>query len=210
MTDQELSATITALRNIAPKLNEQTDRAAETVRAVETFLSDELSIGLPADATFNRDDLQESSEDGEAPLVIHEYSSLAYDRLAGSFRLLVRVERIIEGINGRGFREDRREVMSETAWPECSRDVKLHSFAVLPSLLRNIQTSAEEAIEQTETTATTVAEIMSALRKPSTRGGGSKQQKADGGEVAVVKISEPARRAKTVTAQVRQRKPRGS
>jgi hypothetical protein len=165
MTDQELSATINALRNIAPKLNEQTDRAAETARAVETFLSDELSIGLPAEVVFREEDLQESSEDDDAPTVMHEYHSLAYDRHARSLRLLVRIERIIEGVDDRGFGENRSEIVSETPWPECARDVKLASFAALPGLLREIEKTATRAIEQTETTATTVAEIMSALRK---------------------------------------------
>lgn len=159
MTDQVTTA-IEQIRELSPKLNAATDEAAETIRLVNEFLA-EASIGLPCEivAESNAVDEDEDEDNGGGGRAF-VYTSLAYDRLFGEYRILVRIERVTDGAGLPNY----GKILSEQDWQSCPRDLKLKTFEKLPELLEKIAEKAKESIEATSATAATVRKITAAIK----------------------------------------------
>jgi len=134
----ELRESIQTLRTLAPKLNQVTDQATETVKAVEKFL-DENGVGVAAYACVD--------SRGDGP----EGTYIGYLRHSGKFRIVV-VDADADGV-------DRRI----RTWYECSRDEKLDSFDRLPDLLAHIAKQLQERIDRTANSVRLVSEFLTAL-----------------------------------------------
>lgn len=144
MTDN-LRQQVARLRDLSPRLNEVTDQAARVVLAVEKFLNDECSIGIPARVRYK------SVQDDDG---CQEDFWLNYDRFQGKFRLYVSEATVIQG------NVDHTE---ETAWASCRRDVKLASFQAIPQLLQAISDQVERAIQETDGASKTIADLLRAM-----------------------------------------------
>src|SRR5262245_14975669 len=112
MPSKNLRESLETLRKLTPRINAVTDLAAETVREVESFLSDECSAGIPARVLA--EDYDPSSEAG---------LFLEYRRVGSRFRIAV-VELAEDGSDE-----------FEKPWTDCARTLKLKTFRLLPTLL---------------------------------------------------------------------------
>src|ERR1700728_1843408 len=74
---EKLTNSLVSLRTLSSRLNKATDEANEVVQAVEKFLNDECSIGIPLSITTHEDD------DLDAEI------ALGYARCNGRFRIVV-------------------------------------------------------------------------------------------------------------------------
>jgi len=123
----EIANHIERLRESTKLLNSAADSAADTVKNVETFLT-ECSIGLHASV--------EAYHSGGN--VVH----LAYQRISGKKRNAFRIVVVT--------------VDDVRAWSECTRNEKLETFSALPALLEVIQRKTDELIACTERTLQTM------------------------------------------------------
>jgi hypothetical protein len=139
------------LREIAPDLNKATDDAAKIVQEVETLLA-KLSIGITAEVRLYERQKTKS---------VSEYTSLAYCRVKGNFRIAVTVEKSTDFVDDRGCAARAWDTVSETPWAECQREAKLESFPKLPDLLEAIIKAAEEAKGKVDAAKQAVEKILS-------------------------------------------------
>ena len=117
------------LRETSNKLNSLTDRAADSIRKVEEFLSNECSIGTPCRVVpkDGGDELANSLPD----IVVF------YQRHGVKFRIMV----------------DSNRTSSATPikpWAECTQEIKLASMRLLPILLTKIASTLRTQIELAE------------------------------------------------------------
>jgi hypothetical protein len=132
---------------MAPRLHAVTDEAARIAQLVETFLGEECKLGLGASTDFDQhDDPRDGTE---------FCKRLAYGRIDGEFRLIVRAIRIDQS------REE--DCLSETAWANCTREVKLRSIEHIPDLLAAISKKVQFAIQQTEEATVKVNQLLQDL-----------------------------------------------
>lgn len=134
----DLRESIEALRALAPRLNQITDQATETIKAVEQFLSDK-GVGITAYAKV----------DGEDDTPAGTY--IAYKRHAGKFRIVI-VDSDTDG-----------DDVNTRTWAECPRDEKLAALAQLPSLLSNIARFADVQVTKSAQTVALVSDLIKAL-----------------------------------------------
>ena len=154
---------IDRLRTLSPKLNKATDEANRVVAMVETFLNDECSIGLASDVVVSQTDVRLDADDDTGSFAT-EYISLSYERVDGTFRIAVKVERDHEGVDDNNVRRNELEIVSVTPWASCPRATKLDTFPKLAELLNAICKNTEQAIEQTAETSKAVKGILDALQ----------------------------------------------
>lgn len=145
---EDIRQQVVRLRDLSPRLNRVTDDASRVVQAVEKFLNDECSIGIPARIRYK------SVEDDNG---CQEDYYLHYGRFDGKFRLFVTESLTIQGSHDHA---------TETAWSSCRRDVKLASFQAIPQLLQAISDQVEKAIQETEGASTTIAALLNAMGGP--------------------------------------------
>jgi len=161
---EELQQAIESLRQITPKLNAATDKAARIVTEVDKLLGDELSIGISAAEVFdsyNRRVLRDE-EHSEKTVAVQDVSCLAYRRDAhGTFRLLVEICRMWPTGDG----DEEEELLEEYPWASAPRKLKLQSFAVLPMLLKAIADEAAESVKAAEAASDLVEQLTKALPK---------------------------------------------
>lgn len=142
MSEMNLREAVESLRKLTPRLNDVTNLANETVRKVEAFLNDQLSVGVEALVK-----VKSNPEDYEA-------TYLEYRRVGGKFRIAV-CNTDPDGVES-GLKP----------WSDCTRDVKLETFAKLPELLINVAHQVQQEISKTEAAALEVADSISLLRAP--------------------------------------------
>ena len=150
MTTDELRQSVERLRALSPKLNEATDNASELIAAVETFLNDDCSIGLPASVVTNRtlDDEQ----------MFTEFFTVSYERWGGKFRIVVE---LAHGCDPTG----EMSIIVNKAWDQCPRDLKLKALQQLPELLNKVADEAEKVIGETSKTTEVISDMLAALRR---------------------------------------------
>jgi hypothetical protein len=154
---EELRAKMEELREMAPRLNKTSDSASAIIKAVEEFLN-KLGIGIPGLGPWFQSHV-EDTDDGP-----REYNwYLAYGRLHGNFCIHVQVQKCKEEMSTYGFMDNVLLDQELVVWSSCSRDVKLKSFATLPSLLTNILNNAKEQAEAADKAAGTVGEMLATL-----------------------------------------------
>jgi hypothetical protein len=148
------------LRGVVAQLNAAAAEAAIVVQAVDTFLGDELSIGVSA--ASRPFDSQRVQGSGEGELVVTTH--LAYGRVQGKDRL-----HVLKATHEKNdWSEDFTKTVSEDRipWSACSREVKLQSFVKLPELLTNLSNKVEEVTTQTTRTIETVRALIDAMKTP--------------------------------------------
>jgi hypothetical protein len=151
---EELKKRMARLREIAPRLNNTTDQASKLVAMVETFLAQELKIGVAAKTSeFNSWD-EGATDDGESRRSIQ---TLAFGRVGAQYRIHVLNETGILDAAG-CWQETTQKV--ETLWPSCSRETKLKAFEKLPELLDAIIANAERLAKTALETASQVEEMI--------------------------------------------------
>lgn len=156
MTD-ELRDSLNQLRKLSPKLNKVTDEAAATVAAIEKFLNQECSIGIPAEV--------------DAWTADEESLSLGYRRCAGQFRIVVIERSLAMSVDDNDNRVPATDdggfqiwnTVGEVPWSENTRVNKLRTFPSLPQLLNRIAEVATSTIEATEKTAAIVKQIVGTI-----------------------------------------------
>jgi hypothetical protein len=144
MTD-ELRQQVARLRDLSPRLNRVTDEAAKIVQLVESLLNDECKIGMTAKVTLPYLPPTDPEE-------VEVQTRLVYGRLDGKYKLYVAVVHV--------HPEGEEDVVSETAWPSCTRDLKLWSFQYIPELLAQITERVDRAIQQTEGASKTISKLL--------------------------------------------------
>ncbi|MEW4570102.1 hypothetical protein AB1L88_19730 [Tautonia sp. JC769] len=144
---EPLRQQIARLRELAPELNEVTDKATRLVGVVEKFLNEELSLGIPCRVTVS-DSWDPSDE-------LRHCKDLHYGRFEGKFRLYVAEYTIYHDGEGDNYKE--------TPWSSCPRDLKLASFQKIPDLLADLTKKVEQAIKETEGTGKTIQELLKAI-----------------------------------------------
>jgi hypothetical protein len=153
MTD-ELKNRMARLRAIAPRLNSATDQTSKLVRMVETFLVDELHIGISAETSEFNSWPAGKDEDGNSRTV---YQTLAFGRVGAAFRIHVVDEmRIVDdegGFQGLVSRE-------QTPLPSCGRETKLRAVEKLPELLDMIIQETERLAETADETASKIGAMI--------------------------------------------------
>jgi hypothetical protein len=177
MTD-ELRQKVERLRALAPKLNAATEEAGRIVQAVETLLSEELSLGVSAMSSwFDRVALDTDEDGTERQLV----SYLTYCRYAGQYRICV--NHVTEVAGGRYVGDFDFHSEEYVPWSSCPREVKLGSYAKLPELLDSI---AEETAKLTDKAEETTATVRGLIDLPS----------SDASEPAAAPAAPKGRKAK--------------
>jgi hypothetical protein len=146
-----LRQSIQKLRSLAPELNEAANEAVKIVQEVENLLTKELSLGIKAEVEVSVIQISENK---------CEFTSLAHCRVNDKFRIAVVVERRIEVMDDRGYKDYRWKTISETPWAECPRDVKLETFQKLPELLEKLVEEAKKAQHNVSETQKTLREII--------------------------------------------------
>lgn len=150
----QMRDTIEQIRRVAPQLNEVTDQADRTVKAVERFLNDECSVGLPCYTLV-------CTADAGAGKQRETY--LGYARAGGKFRIVVEERDVVPSVaDFSGSRIISRET---TAWSECARHRKLDAVRMLPDLLQAIAAEALNASEKADETVKSIRELRKALGK---------------------------------------------
>ena len=154
---REPRADLDSLRIVVSQLNNVLAEASGIVQDVDRFLSDEFDIGVWA-ISRPFDSQRVSGEDGRDYLVT---THLAYGKVAGRSRLHVLTATLDKNDAGDQY----TQILSEerTPWPLCPREVKLHSFAMLPELLGTLALKAEEIAAQTSRTSQTVRDLLAAM-----------------------------------------------
>lgn len=199
----EMRKKLERLRAVAPRLNQATTEAGRVIEAVEKFLG-ELSLGITAEhliAARPPDARPDSDPDEERPLEEID-ARFVYGKYAGGFRLLVRDVLTRRSEIGQWVDV---EVLDETPWPSCPRELKLASFARLPALLDTIISKAEDLAEKSEGTSQVVRDLLDAMGQdadaPPAAGRGDERASRQL-EPVVAKRSTPATRSRHSSAQV--------
>lgn len=148
-----LKDSVETLRQVTPRLNRATDKANQTVQAIEKFLNDECGLGMPA-AVFGDD-----TDNG--------YVEIGYQRVGGRFRIAVREWTYIRDHDGEFVEDEDGEKRAKTsdwiAWSECGRTTKLLAFPKLPYLLEKLGASLKNIVACVNETAEAAAQILDAL-----------------------------------------------
>jgi hypothetical protein len=147
MSEKKLREAVESLRNLTPRLNAVTDLANETVRNVENFLNDQLSLGIPACVLVSAEDDDDDDDDPAG-------TYLEYRRVGPRFRIAV----VVTDSLGRDA--------TIKAWSDCSRTEKLSTFKKLPELLTKLATQVAEDILNAEQAAKEVDSLITVLRTP--------------------------------------------
>ncbi|MDB5304020.1 MAG: hypothetical protein JWM97_1569 [Phycisphaerales bacterium] len=134
----DLRQAVNKLRALSPQLNSAVGEADRVVALVESFLRQECQLGVEAEVPLKY------NEKGK-PVTL-----LRYAAVSGSFRIAL-------------TNTDGETRFVTRPWIECDRDEKLVSFAALPKLLIAVAKGVEQQIASTNTTATTVSQILAAL-----------------------------------------------
>ena len=132
--------TMAKLKANSNRLNRLTDVAADTVKEVEKFLTTECSIGFNAHIKVK--EIHGTS--------ISRY--LEYTRIGSHYRIAV-----VESYTTDG------EVVSEKAWSDCSREIKMETIVKLPELIQKITDKVESDISQAEAAEVSVIKALSLL-----------------------------------------------
>lgn len=151
----ELKAGMARLREIAPRLDSQTDEVSKLVATVEKFLTAEARIGISAAIEFEDEEGYSSAEN--RPTRIDRY--LAFGRANGSFCIHILEETGILDNDGDWDHLFEKDVI---LWPSCSREMKLKAFTKLPALLQAIIKEAERLSDVVDDVAPKVKEMMGA------------------------------------------------
>jgi uncharacterized protein Yka (UPF0111/DUF47 family) len=139
-----LSDAIEELRRSSARLNEITDKAAETVRRIEDFLNDECSLGIEASVKT-----KEEQDDG-----LFYSRLLAYRRYGAKYRIVVEEEDT-----------SCPDPWTIKAWSDCTREVKLETFPWLPELIKKIAAEVDKTIKEAEQVSQTVTQMVQSLQK---------------------------------------------
>ena len=119
------------LDELSKKLNSSTDDAGKIVQGVENYLSDILHLGTSGAVMIDSDDDPRNASFSSTHLV--------YGRLCSKYRIYISCTEEFHG---------RQELPEDTPWANCSRELKLQSFARLPDLLDKLIENLERAIQQ--------------------------------------------------------------
>jgi hypothetical protein len=160
---QELREDVNGLRGIAEQLNATTAEAAAVVQAVDQFLGEELCVGVTA--ASRPFESQRALGDDNRELVVTTH--LAFGRVQGKDRIYV----LKATLEKNEWKENFTKIVAEdrTAWADCSREVKLQSFAMLPELLGNLAARVDDVAAQTSRTIDTVRELIEVMKLPRQR-----------------------------------------
>lgn len=138
-----LSSAVDALRSASAHLNAASDRAAETVRAVEKFLGEECRVGVTAHV------LVDSYFEEQVGLEVATY--LSYERIGNHFRIAVGT-----AIDG--------QPDGAKPWSDCSRDDKLETIEKLPELLAAVSEAVQARVAKADEAARAADEMLAQLR----------------------------------------------
>ena len=164
-TINEITESMNRLRAISTRLNKASDQASDLVAAVETFLNEDCSIGLPASLVIERK--KDESDD------LHtEWLTVSYERWDGRFRIVVEL--------AHGF-DPTEEVTIDLKkpWDQCPRDLKLQAFRKLPELLNEIADQAGWAVTNSEDAVEDMRAVFSELCKTTVEIGPSTEVLSD-------------------------------
>jgi hypothetical protein len=134
----DLRQAVNKLRALSPQLNSAVGEADRVVALVERFLGHECHLGVEAEVPLKY------NEKGK-PVTL-----LRYVAVSGVFRIAL-------------TNTDGETRFVTRPWIDCDRDEKLVSFSALPKLLIAVAKGVEQQIASTNTTATTVSQILAAL-----------------------------------------------
>jgi hypothetical protein len=154
---REPRADLDSLRAIVSQLNGAVAEASGVVQDVDRYLAEEFDIGVWA-ISRPFDSQRTSGDDGRELLVT---SHLAYGKVAGRTRLHILTATLDKGEGSDQYTQIVAE--ERTPWPLCPRDIKLHSFAMLPELLGTLAAKAEEIAAQTSRTSETVRHLLETM-----------------------------------------------
>ncbi len=141
-----MSKSIEKLRQSSTRLNEITDRAAETVHRVEVFLNQECKAGISACVRVEE---EVDPTSGSA-----SYLDLCYCRVHGKYRIAV-------ADKDDGDPDD----WCTTPWSDCTRNVKLRTVEKLPDLIKQIVANVEEKIKRVDQISAVVTGLMQSIDK---------------------------------------------
>ncbi len=133
MTDDVLRPRLDRLQTLAKNLNAVSDEISKVVQGVEAHLSDTLRIGVTASVLIERD------EDPTETICIRR--ELVYGRHGPKFRFYVAETTSVDG---------NRDLLEQTPWANCPRDMKLLSFQKLPELLDELARQVEALLDQVD------------------------------------------------------------
>lgn len=155
------SADLDSLGIVVSQLNGAIAEASGVVQDVDRYLAEEFDIGVWA-ISRPFDSQRGTGEEGRELLIS---SHLAYGKAAGRSRLHV-LTAALERADGS---DQFTQIVSEerTPWPLCPREIKLHSFAMLPELLGTLASKAEEIAAQTSRTSETVRQLLETMGRHS-------------------------------------------
>lgn len=134
----DLRQAISKLRALSPQLNAAVLDADRVVLLVERFLLEECGLGVEAEVPLQYNDKGK---------VI---TLLRYANVNGQCRIAL-------------TNTDGSTHFVTRPWIECDRNERMTSFSALPKLLMAITKTVEQQIASTNSTASTVGQIMSAL-----------------------------------------------
>ena len=157
MTEQ-LRKSLERLSQVAPKLNQATDRATSIINRVEEFLSNS-GVGMPASASLgHREVVVRKDEETGGQTTGLELSAVSYDRdrNTGRYRLLYQTWR--EDGYGNLMSEEEDVVLAQAP-----RHMKLEAVGALPELLQAVAESAERAMTTADANAEAVEKLLEGL-----------------------------------------------
>ena len=163
MTEQ-LRKSLERLSQIAPKLNQATDRATSIINKVEEFLANS-GVGMPANADLGyREVVVCKDEETGDQTTGSEFSSVNYDRdrNTGRYRLLYKTWR--EDSSGNLISEDEDVVLAQAP-----RHMKLEAVGALPQLLQAVAEAAEQAMATADANAEAVEKLLEGLDSAGTK-----------------------------------------
>jgi hypothetical protein len=154
---RETRADLESLRLIVSQLNGALAEASGVVQDVDRYLAEQFDIGVWA-LTRPFDSQRTAGDDGRDLIVT---SHLAYGKVAGRNRVHV-LTAVLDRAEGS---DQYTQIVSEerNPWPLCPREVKLHSFAMLPELLGTLAAKAEEIASQTCRTSEAVRHLIETM-----------------------------------------------
>ena len=144
-----LRISVDKLRQVSSRLNKVSDDAAQVVKALETFLSRECSLGVVA---FVHVISHLSDPDG----IDQTFTEIGYARWNGKFRIVVSsgFMHCDEVDNTKGDMKP---------WSECDRSLKLLTVKKLPELLEQIAKVAEADATEAEQALSVVCGVIKAV-----------------------------------------------
>lgn len=130
MEDEDLQSRLDRIAEIVPSLNSAADEATKIIDEVDSFLS-KLNVGISAEVEF-REEIDDQ----------HCTHYLAYARVGREYG--IHVLSVTRNKNRYGDFTDNDMSASRDPWSSCPREWKLEAIAVLPQLLDEIVSKAEE------------------------------------------------------------------